>query len=225
MENKQLLEQLARLGYPLLEAQESFDVNKALVNVFKSKNVRFLEGFPVMLANAAKQEDFDYKKVQSFLRNKVDKEVLKELFLLSLALYELNGLNFSWTMPYVKELSKDDRGVVKTLRDCLAHGHDFKLVNHRFHHERVRKAFQQYFESESKEVKNFSAKQEDLSLEFALSEVFPPKQKELFLKKLKGDMLTKTEREYFSRTVKKRTTALANSELHHLAQKVLQKLL
>jgi hypothetical protein len=76
--------------------------------------------------------------------------------------------------------------------------------------------------AESKEVKNFSDKRDELSLEFALSEIFPPKQKDLFLRKLKGDKLTKTEREYFSRTVKKRATALANSQLHELAQKVLQ---
>jgi len=221
MENKQLLENLAKLGYPLLEVQESFDVNKALADVVKSKNVRFLEGFPVMLANAAKNEDFDYRKVQAFQQNKTGKEELKELFLLSLALYELNGLRFSWVMPYVKQLSNDDKEKVKTLKDCLAKGVGFKLVNYRLNHERVKKAFKQYFESESKEVRNVSVSQDDLSLEFALSVVFSPKQKELFLKKLKGELLSKTEREYFSRTVKKRTTALANPELHHLARRVL----
>jgi hypothetical protein len=222
MENKQLLEQSARLGYPLLEGQESFDVNKALADVVKSKNYRFWEGFSVMLTNAAKQKNFDFSKVQSFLQNKADKEALKELFLLSLALYELNGLNFSWVLPYFKKLSNDDKDVVKSLRNCLAHGHDFKLANYRFSHDRVKNNFHQYFVSESKEVKSFSDKRDELSLELALSEVFPPKQKDLFLRKLKGDKLTKTEREYFSRTVKKRATALANSELHQLAQKVLQ---
>jgi len=222
MENKQLLEQSAQLGYPLLETQESFDVNKALADVVKSKNYRFWEGFSVMLSNAAKSENFDFSKVQSLLQNKADKKGLKELFLLSLALYELNGLKFSWVLPYVKELSDDDRGALKSLKDCLVKGADFKLANYRFNHDRVKNTFHQYFVSESKEVKNFSDKRDELSLELALSEVFPPKQKDLFLKKLKGDKLTKTEREYFSRTVKKRATALANSELHQLAQKVLQ---
>jgi hypothetical protein len=222
MENKQLLEESARLGFPLLEVKESFDVNKALADVVKSKSYRFWEGFSVMLTNAAKQEDFDFSRVQSLLQNKADKDALKELFLLSLALYELNGLKFPWVLPYVKQLSNDDKDVVKSLRNCLAHGHDFKLANYRFSHDRVKNTFHQYFVSESKEVKNFSDKRDELSLELALSEVFPPKQKDLFLKKLKGDKLTKTEREYFSRTVKKRATALANSELHQLAQKVLQ---
>jgi hypothetical protein len=33
-------------------------------------------------------------------------------------------------------------------------------------------------------------------LELHLSTIFPPKQKELILKKLKGDLLSKTEQEY-----------------------------
>jgi hypothetical protein len=51
---------------------------------------------------------------------------------------------------------------------------------------------------------------------------FSPKQKELFQKKLKGELLTKTEKEYFSRTVKKKVAALANPELHRLAQKLME---
>lgn len=69
-------------------------------------------------------------------------------------------------------------------------------------------------------IKLLLAKQE-LGLEYALSQVFSPKQKDLFLKKLKGEKLTKTEKEYFSRIVKKKALALSNPELHLLAQKLL----
>jgi hypothetical protein len=61
-----------------------------------------------------------------------------------------------------------------------------------------------------------------LSLEYALSQVFSPKQKELFRKKLDGLPLSKTEKEYYSRTVKKKVVALANAELHRLAQKLME---
>jgi len=54
------------------------------------------------------------------------------------------------------------------------------------------------------------------------SQIFSPKQKELFKKKLEGDLLSKTEQEYYSRTVKKKVVALANSELHALSQKLLE---
>ena len=45
--------------------------------------------------------------------------------------------------------------------------------------------------------------QDEFELEFALSQIFSKKQKELFLKKLKSGKLTKTEREYYSRSVRK----------------------
>lgn len=222
MENKRLLQNLSHLGYPLLESKEKFDVNETLAEVVKSNNVRYWEGFPVLLANAAREGSFDYTKVQGFLKNKTNKEQLKELFLLSLALYELNGLKFSRVMQHVKNFNNDDLDMVKTLRRCLMKGHDFELAGRRFSHDRVKKAFERYFTSEAEEVKNVASKQDQLSLEFALSQVFSSKQKDLFKKKLKGEALTKTEREYFSRAVKKKAAALANPELHRLAQQVYQ---
>jgi len=44
----------------------------------------------------------------------------------------------------------------------------------------------------------------------------------LFQKKLAGTPLSKTEGEYYSRTVKKKLAALANAELHSLARKLLE---
>jgi hypothetical protein len=55
-----------------------------------------------------------------------------------------------------------------------------------------------------------------------MSQVFSPKQKDLFLKKLRNEKLDKTEKEYFSRTVKKKLMALVNPELQRSARKVLQ---
>jgi hypothetical protein len=58
--------------------------------------------------------------------------------------------------------------------------------------------------------------------DIALSQVFSPKQSELFRKKLEGLPMTKTEQEYYSRSVKKKVLALANAELHALARKLLE---
>ena len=44
----------------------------------------------------------------------------------------------------------------------------------------------------------------------------------LFMKKLRGEKLTETEREYYSRSVKKKVIALANSDLHELAIRVIR---
>lgn len=55
-----------------------------------------------------------------------------------------------------------------------------------------------------------------------LDEIFSTKQKELFLKKIGGKKLTKTEKEYFSRVVKKKVLALADSDIHQMSKKLLQ---
>ncbi len=222
MENKRLLQNLSRLGYPLLEAKERFDVNEALVEVVKSKNVRFLEAFPVMLANAAKEEGFSHSKVEAFLQNDQTKKVLKDLLLLSLALYKANGLYFDWVRLFENKLNSKEKETLKSLSEALKEGGEVKVGPYKLNLDRVLKAFRNYFVHETQEVKNMSAKHDGLSLEFALSQVFSSKQKDLFKKKLKGEALTKTEREYFSRAVKKKAAALANPELHHLAQQVYQ---
>ena len=50
-----------------------------------------------------------------------------------------------------------------------------------------------------------------------LGTLFSKRQKEIILKRLKGNPLTKTEREYYSRVVKKKLKALANRDLQKIA--------
>ena len=88
--------------------------------------------------------------------------------------------------------------------------------------QRLKVAFDNYFNQERSKLNDLLSVKEELGLEYALSQVFSPKQKELFLKKLRHEKLTKTEKEYFSRVVKKKALALANSELHRLSQKLLE---
>jgi len=52
--------------------------------------------------------------------------------------------------------------------------------------------------------------------------LFSPKQEELILKKLKGAPLTKTEREYYSRVVKKKLKVLADKNLQELASRLIE---
>ncbi len=59
MVKKELLENLNRLGFSLMETKDDFDVNKTLAEVVKSKDTRLWEGFPVLLANAAQEFSFN----------------------------------------------------------------------------------------------------------------------------------------------------------------------
>jgi hypothetical protein len=58
------------------------------------------------------------------------------------------------------------------------------------------------------------------SLDVYLDRLFSPKQKELVLKKIDGRAFTKTEREYYSRIVRKKLDAIASEKLVELARKL-----
>lgn len=222
MDNKELLENLSRLGVSLLEAEKDFDVNKTLAEVVMSKEPRYWETFSVLLANAAKDENFDYKKVLNYLKDDEARQTFRQLFLLSLSVYDLNHLQFWWVNKFNEELSDTDKKKSDLYKYNLMRNQDFQLANYRFSAQRVKDLFNNYFKEEAREAKKLRSQHEELSLEYALSQVFSPKQKELFREKLEGKPFTKTEREYFSRRVRKKVQALANPELHRLAQRLLE---
>ena len=56
-----------------------------------------------------------------------------------------------------------------------------------------------------------------------LGRLFSPKQKDLVFKKLNGESFTKTEREYYSRVVRKKLQSIANSEVGYIADRLTQK--
>lgn len=222
MDNKELLENLSRLGVSLLETEKDFDVNKTLAEVVQSKEPRYWEAFSVLLANAAKDENFDYKKVFDYLKDDEGRQVFKQLLLLALSVYDFNHLQFGWANKFNEELSDKDKQKSDFYKDNLMRNQDFQLANYRFSAQRLKDLFNNYFKEEAQETKKLRSQHEELSLEYSLSQVFSPKQKELFRKKLEGKPLTKTEREYFSRSVRKKVQALANPELHRLAQRLLE---
>ena len=221
MTGKPLFERLSKLGMPLLETDDEFDVNQTLAEVVKSKDTRLWEGFPVLLVNAAKDFRFAYERILEHLNNKEQRRRFTSLLQLSIALYDFYHLSFSWTKPLKEMLSNKEKSDLKKLRKDLASRNSITLNGLLFHPSRLKNAFELYFEKDAEKSRQQKEKFEELSLEYALSQVFSPKQKELFKKKLDGHPLTKTEKEYYSRAVKKKVVALANSELHRLAQRLM----
>lgn len=222
MVNDKLFENLDRLGFSLMEPKEDFNSNKTLAEVVKSKDTRLWEAFPVLLANAAHEYSFDKDQVLKNLTTREDQESFQDLLLLSLALYQYYHLSFDWSNPLKNQLSDQDAARLQKFRNNIAHGDVFYVGKKRFIPDRLFKIFNNYFKKDAEKTKQLKEKYEELSLEYALSQVFSPKQKELFKKKLKGEPLNKTEREYYSRAVKKKVSALANPDLHRLAQKLMQ---
>ena len=65
--------------------------------------------------------------------------------------------------------------------------------------------------------------QRSAELDASLDRLFSPKQKELVFKKFNGESFTKTEREYYSRVVRKKLQAIANSQVGYIAGRLTQK--
>ena len=141
---------------------------------------------------------------------------------MSLALYKALGLKFLWVDSLAWSLGAGGRKKSESYFDLLKNGLDLKVAGRSISSQRLKGVFNSYFKKTDRDLNDFLSVKEEFGLEYSLSQVFSPKQKELFLKKLKGEVLTKTEKEYFSRAVKKKVQALANADLHRLARKLLE---
>jgi len=222
MDNKELLKRVARLGLPMFEPEEELDINETLAEVVRSQDQRLWEGFPVLLTSAASDYRFSFDHVERLL-NRVELGQFRQMVLLSLAVYGAQNLTLPWASKHLKSLGPNDRTQVRRWRNLLVHKKPVTWNGHRFSAERLGNTFALYFEQSAQKSKRRKEKYEEYSLEQALSVLFSPKQKELFKKKLEGLPFTKTENEYYSRTVKKKVVALANSELHDLSRKLLER--
>jgi hypothetical protein len=222
MNRKDLERKMSQLGFPLLEVEETLGVNKTLAEVVRSDDLRYWEGFPVLLANANRAGAFDAKEVEASLASESDLKKWRELVVMSLVLYRTTKRRFEWANRMKKNFSEEEEKLFWRLRDHMGHSERFRLGDKEFSVARLKTLFDNYMQNQALKVQETQAKYDELSLEFALSQVFSPKQKELFKKKMNGEPMTKTEREYFSRTVRKKLRALANADLHRLAQRSLE---
>jgi len=222
MKNDDLAKRLSRLGFPLLEVTEEADANVTLADVVKSRDLRLWEGFPAVLAFSAKMGMFDYNKTREYLKSASDKMNFGLLLAMSLALYKVLDLNFAWSDKMRRLFNTENNNKFEVFLKGLKDNRDLQLGSHHLSSQRLKAAFNNYFKQGDKGLADLLSVKEELGLEFALSEVFSPKQKELFLKRLRNEKLTKTEKEYFSRVVKKKALALANPQLHRLSRRLLE---
>jgi len=218
MTSDDLTKKAAELGFRLFEPDRQSEMNKTLAEVVKSRDLRFWEAFPVMLANTAEAGQFNHKTVRNHLSDP-EKKVFNSLLSASLAVCESLGFKFDWAKVLASQLSAK---ILSEHREKMRYDTGFKIGGVLLLPKKLKANFTMYFKKPGDSVKNTVAVREELGLEFAMSQIYTGRQKELFLKKLRREKMTKTEKEYFSRVVRKKAQALANEDLHHLARKVLE---
>lgn len=220
MGNDELLKRVGKLGFPLFNTEENYKANLTLADMVKSQDLRFWEGFPVVLVNSANTGLFNYDEVNKHLPGSPEKSSFDSLMVMSLAVYRFFNLKFSWADEFYKSLPQDKKNKFSDFLEKLRNNGNLNVGGREMSAERLKTVFENYFSQSKTTLHELLSTKDELGLEYALSQVFSPKQKELFLKKLKREKLTKTEKEYFSRAVKKKVLALANLQLHQAAQKV-----
>jgi hypothetical protein len=137
-------------------------------------------------------------------------------------LYKTLKLTATWVKKLNKQYPENKKNKYFSFLDKMKNDQPFKAVGFQMDSKRLKSTFNNYYsEKFEKSVEDLLSQREEFDLEYSLSQIFSPKQKELFLKKLKGKKMSKTEKEYFSRVVRKKVKALANSQLHRLSRKLI----
>jgi len=227
MEKEELIEALGQLGYQLF-ATEAKKIGKkkiyAVLNeLAHSTDSRLIEAFPVVLANCAHRGiNLDMRTVLSGHGPRGPKKRrLEKLILASIDLLNQEGLDKPRGFDvFIESLRLKYGDVLADENLALDKGLSVST-------ERLRNALRRYAadleKSESAGEKERNSQLRSFKLNLHLSTLFSPKQKELVLKKLSGEPLSKTEQEYYSRIVKKKLEALSNREMRKIASALTKK--
>jgi len=223
MTKDQLLENLANYGYPLLKPVDKPE--EVLTALLDQDDARLLEGFPVVFLNMLKEQDKAKWEMDGWQAKGLSdraKARLPYLLALSAHLFKLYKMEANYERRALNILTKLNKGteVLSRVAEAFEKSESVNFDGFEFLPERFEKAFQTYVLQPSNDPA-VEKKKHALEQELLLSEIFTAKQKALLRKREEGKRLTKTEREYFSRVVKKRLKVLANDELHQLANRLL----
>ena len=227
MRKEDLIFNLGRLGYELVRPEtrkvKDHEVLELLDELAESEDPRLVEGFPVVLANCAQKGlNLNFKTLLSRHNSDSHKQqALEKLLLLSSTLLAQQGLDKPINLESLSKSLKAKYGDLLA-GDVVDLGNKVSLSN-----KRLRNTLKRYVAdlSTSKSTRDRSKNRQlrSFRLNYYLSALFAPKQKELLLKKYHGEPLNKTEQEYFSRKVKKKLEAITNKEVLKVAAALTKK--
>ena len=148
MGNRKLLEEAGNLGFNLFEKEEPIDTNKILYNVITSEDIRLLEGFPIMLANAIELGGFHYDEILNKLKNTKDKVIFLNIIQLSLAIYKYFRVEFDWKNTILKYLSEKNKNKINVYLSYLKMNRTFNVSKYQISSERIKNIFLNYYKKE-----------------------------------------------------------------------------
>lgn len=197
MKREDLVFNLSRLGYSLVspEVEELGEeqVVELLAELVDSKDLRLVEGFPVVLANCAQRGmNLDFAALLAKHKPRSRKrQDLEKLLLVSSELLTRQGLEKPVGLEKVSASLKA-RYEDLLAADLLTLGTKVSLSTERLMNT-LRRYATDLETSKSRREREKDKQRRSFQLSYYLSTLFSPKQKELVLKKLNGEPLNKTE--------------------------------
>lgn len=222
-----LIENLANYGYPLLQPLKS-PPEEILQSLLEQDDFRFLEGFPVVFCDALKKKPVLKWERPEWYPNDFSKEAMRRFpYLLALSYlllktYPLRNCDPARAMNILLKFP-DPKKILAQVRSAYLKSASVRAGKDEFSTQRFKETFQTYAVEKEQDKRDEELERQRSALEFEMrvSEIFTPRQKMLLRKKHDKRPFTKTEREYFSRVLKKRLKALADPRLHDWARSLL----
>lgn len=215
MNNRKLTDSMNKYGYTLMD-NENIEENKQLLEgIANSSEHRIVEGFPVVFYNMINAGGIFCKDIAS------SSEELRELIHIAFACFNVEGKAYMLGRFKRNGDCLIDEKKIKELINQFKKKYTLRVHGLEISSERIINTFRLYInERESKQIIEHLDSREEMELHQALNELFPRKQKEILLKKFKGEKLNKTEKEYYSRVIKRKLKALLNKDLRRIAEKI-----
>ena len=217
-------------GYSLFTPDEKSDPAQLLMELTRSDEVRLLEGFPVVLSAWLSSEEGSAlpAKLANTENGLTSAGEKKRFRLLVAATWQLLA-----SQPELEKkrsvlrdyLNSHDPNLMTETRTAFAEERPLNVGRVKLSPERLQTSFGNYVLAKRLEKQEKLEQQigraREIAFNESLSELFSQRQTEIIRKILARQTLTKTEREYFSRVIKKRLAAIANADLQTLAASML----
>lgn len=221
-----LLRDVGRYGYHLVQPQ-SASAEDVLHRMLLSDDGRVLEGVPVVLSHVL--HSVDQELDLQALEHSLPAGLQKRFRILSAVTYAF--LFFVPESEFARKallqyLRKREPALIDDVKEKLRSQAQLNVgASMTLDGERLEKTFknyvvEQFMERQTSMTKKLERERESVFHE-SVSELFTDKQRELIFKMLNHEKLTKTEREYYSRVVKRRLKALRNPDLQSMAATLL----
>jgi hypothetical protein len=202
---------LADSGQKRLTGSQATVILDALAS---SDDLALVVRFPVVLSICARNGISlnSHALFSKYWESSPMKQNLEKLLLLSDELFDQEGIEAPQNMKKIVSPLKPKYGTLLSSRMLsLSSGLTIPIQT-------VQNILRDYTAKITKAMPAPSAE-----LDTSLDRLFSPKQKDLIYKRLNSEGFTKTEREYYSRVVRKKLLAIANAQVNLIANKLTQK--